>query len=396
MITILRAEAPTVARAVAGEVEEQVPIYRQWRELGHGDELADAIHYVIVEFLDLVESGEQHPDSQVFEIARLRARQGLPAHAILSAWRVSNHGLWRWLTTRFPEEFAPGGSGIDLWSRYLDFADHYVDQISDAFLEATQDERVHEALASRARVDDLVRGLPPEETQQSLRELGVLSRQVLVVMCRAPDAGPDTSAELVSDYGLFLKTLRIRTKMAVPWSMKAGSLIALVPAIDARFDFVEEAVPPGTTLRLGVSKLVAAHSDLSSARQQAERALAATSARRPVNDLNRMSLLDVAAMQAPLRWIDLPPWLQTMLTDERHSADWEALGHALFEHGSSVSAAAKAMNVHTNTVYYRLDAIRSACGVDLRATQVLAELEIACSNRDFGLLSLPEAGEPSH
>jgi hypothetical protein len=340
----------------------------------------------------MVESGARPSESQVFEMARTRARQGLPAYAILSAWRISGHELWRWLTGRFPEEFAPGGVGIEVWSRYLAFADHYVEQITDAFLEASQEERVHEAMEVRARVDDLVRGLSPEETELSLKELGVLSRQLLVAMCLAPTAGPDTNAELVTDYGRFLKALRLRTRMGVPWTMRSGSLIALVPALDGRFELVAEALPPDAGMRLGISKVTTARSDLSLARQQAERALHATSAERPVNDLNRMTLLEVASMQASLHWDDVPAWLQQVLADPRHSDEWETTAHALFAHGGSVSAAAKALNVHPNTVYYRLEIIRAVCDVDLRHPRALADLHLAYASRDFGNLVVPVRG----
>lgn len=389
MIATLLAEASDLGRDIAREVEEQVPVYRQWRALGHGDQLARAIEHVVLEFADMVGTGARPSESQVFEMARTRARQGLPAYAILSAWRISGHELWRWLTGRFPEEFAPGGIGIEVWSRYLAFADHYVEQITDAFLEATQEERVHEAMEVRARVDDLVRGLPPEETEQSLKDLGVLTREILVAMCRAPTAGPDTNAELVTDYGRFLKTLRLRTRMGVPWTMRSGSLVALVPALDGRFDLVADALPSDVSLRLGISKVTTVRSDLSLARQQAERALHATSAERPVNDLNRMTLLEVAAMQAPLQWDDVPTWLQQVLADPRHGDEWEATAHALFAHGGSVSAAAKALNVHPNTVYYRLETIRAGCGADLRDPRALADLHLAYASRNLGILLVP-------
>jgi hypothetical protein len=389
LVVTLVARAHDLGRDIAREVEEQVPVYRQWRELGHGDQLARAIEHVLLEFAGMVETGAHPSESMVFEMARTRARQGLPAHAILSAWRISGHELWRWLTGRFPEEFAPGGVGIEVWSRYLEFADHYVEQITDAFLETTQEERVHEAMEVRARVDDLVRGLPPEETEQSLKELGVFSREVLVAMCRAPTAGPDTNAEVVADYGRFLKELRLRTRMAVPWTMRSGSLLALVPALDGHFALVADAVPADADLRLGISKVTSVRSDLSPARQQAERALHATSACHPLNDLNRMTLLEVAAMQAPLQWEDIPTWLQCLLQDPRHSDEWETTAHSLFAQGGSVSAAAKALNVHTNTVYYRLETIRAVCGVDLRHPAALADLHLAYASRDFGILVVP-------
>jgi hypothetical protein len=212
-------------------------------------------------------------------------------------------------------------------------------------------------------------------------------------MCRAPTAGPDTNAELVSDYGRFLKALRLRTRMGVPWTMRSGSLLALVPALDGRFEVVADALPADGGLRLGISKVTTVRSDLSLAREQAERALHATSAERPVNDLNRMTLLEVASMQALLQWDDVPAWLQQVLADPRHGEEWEATAHALFAQGGSVSAAAKALNVHANTVYYRLETIRAACGVDLRHPRALADLHLAYASRDFGNLVVPVQGQ---
>lgn len=390
LVSTLRLQASDLGAELAREVEEQLPIYRQWRELGHGEQLAAAIERVFQEFADLVETGEQHPDSQVFQMARTRARQGLPASAILGAWRVSGHGLWRWLTDRFPEEFAPGGDGIELWSRYLDFADRYVEQISDAFLEATQEERVREAMEGRARVDDLVRGMPPEETEQTLRELGVLARNVIVAMCRAPGARPDANAELVADYGNFLKSARLRTRMGVPWTMRSGALIAILPALEGHVDLVAQSIPPHSNMRVGASKIGPSRSDLSNLSRQAERALQACSANRPHIDLNHLTLLEIAAMQTPLLMDDVPEWVQTVLANTKNRDEWMLTAQTLFTHNGSVSATAKALNVHTNTVYYRLEAVEAATGRDLRDPQALADLELARASIEFGNLTDPD------
>lgn len=140
---------------------------------------------------------------------------------------------------------------------------------------------------------------------------------------------------------------------------------------------------------MGISRTTTARSDLSAGRDQAERALHATTAMQPVNDLNRMTLLQIAAMQAPLQWADLPEWTRQVMTDPKRHTEWESTGRALMEHGGNVGAAAKALSVHTNTVYYRLETIRSATGADLRDARVLAELELAVLSRDFGVLVVP-------
>lgn len=385
----LAREAPALARQIAPVIEQQVPVYQQWRELGHGDELASAIEDVLSEFAHLVRTDEHAQGPRVLHIAGERARQGLPANAILGAWRVSGHELWRWLTDEFAQEFAPGGAGVDLWSRYLTFADHYVEQITDTFFAASQEERVHAAMAMRAQVDRLVRGTPPEETERTLRDLGMLRREVVVMLCRLPDAGPDASAELVADYSKLLQSLRLATRAEVPWTMLAGALLAVVAAPEGRSDLVVSSLPAQSPLRVGISRTMPARSDLSSGRDQAERALHATTAVHPVNDFNQMTLLQVAAMQASLQWADLPGWTRQLMTDPKNRIEWEATGRALMEHGGNVGAAAKTLSVHTNTVYYRLDTIRAATGADLRDARTLAELELAVVSRDFGALVVP-------
>lgn len=171
--------------------------------------------------------------------------------------------------------------------------------------------------------------------------------------------------------------------------MLSDALVALVPVPDGRDDVVTSALPAGSPLRVGISRILSVRSDLSAGRDQAERALHATTGLHPVNDLNRMTLLQVAAMQAPLQWADLPEWVRRLLADPKHHGEWEATGRALMEHSGNVSAAAQALSVHTNTVYYRLETIRSTTGVDLRDARALAELELAVLSRDFGVLVVP-------
>ncbi|KAA0918400.1 CdaR family transcriptional regulator [Dietzia sp. ANT_WB102] len=385
----LAREAPSLARQFARVIENQIPVYQQWRELGHGDELASVVEEVLREFAHLVSTDEPAQGLRVLQLAGERARQGLPANAILGAWRVSGHELWRWLTEEYAEEFSPGGVAVDLWSRYLEFADHYVEQITDTFFAASQEERVHAAMAVRAQVDRLVRGAPPEQTERALRDLGVLHPEVVVMLCRLPDAGPDASVEVVADYSRLLRNLRMATRAEVPWTMVAGALLAVVSAPGGRSDLAIESLPPHSPLRVGISRAMPARSDLSGARDQAERALRAATAAHPVNDFNQMTLLQVAAMQAALQWADLPEWTRLLMTDSRNRIEWEATGRALWEHGGNVGAAATALSVHTNTVYYRLDTIRQTIGADLRNAKTLAELELAVISRDLGVLIVP-------
>lgn len=83
-------------------------------------------------------------------------------------------------------------------------------------------------------------------------------------------------------------------------------------------------------------------------------------------DTNTLTLVQIAAMQAPLAWGDLPEWLQLFLSDTRRRDEWEATAHALAANDANVGATAAALSVHPNTAPYRLDAIGTACGKDLR------------------------------
>jgi hypothetical protein len=385
---LLRADVDAVAATMVQAIEARVPVYRQWRELGHGDELAEAIRVTLVEFLDYLDSGRSRSASRVFDIGRARAQQGLPAEAILHAWRVAGDAVWQWLITAAPGSFGPGGDAVSFYSRYLEFADQYVAAVTDSFLEGQSEARTAELLASRSVVDDVIQGLPPEQTEQALRRIRMPAERVVVVVCSTDRAGPDATAELVADYGGLLRRLRVAARIPIPWSMRAGRLVAIVPA------GVEIMSPSladlGDGLRIGISSVTPARSDLSIARHQAEQAREATSAARPCVDMNTLSLVQIAALRTSLRWEDLPEWLRRFLVEDRkHAGEWMATAGALLATQANVGAAARALSLHPNSVYYRLAAVRSSCDVDLRDPRVLADVVLARASREFGRLQLP-------
>jgi hypothetical protein len=385
---LLRADLDAVAASMVGAIEDRVPIYRQWRELGLGHELAEAVRVTLMEFLDYLDSGRPRAASRVFDIGRTRAQQGLPADAILHAWRVAGDAVWQWLVTAGPETFERGGEAVEFYSRYLEFADQYVAAVTDSFLEGQSEARTAELLASRAVVDDVIQGLPAEQTEQALRGIRLLAERLVVVVCSTDRAGPDATAELVADYGGLLRRLRVAARTPIPWSMRAGRLVALVPA---GVDVVPASLADlGEGLRIGVSAVTPARSDLAVARHQAELALEGTSSTRPYIDMNALSLVEVTALRTPLRWEDLPPWLRSFLVeDRRHAGEWMATATALLETHANVGSAARVLSLHANSVYYRLSAVKSSCEVDLRDPQVLADVAVVRASLAFGHLQLP-------
>lgn len=144
------------------------------------------------------------------------------------------------------------------------------------------------------------------------------------------------------------------------------------------------AATPGS--HVGVSRPFRARKSLSVARREALWALRYARSQ-------RRSLIDFSAMQRSATWLPADPRTMAGIVDEvvgplaahdaEHGTELVRSLRVLLEQDRNVTAAARSLGVHRNTVLHRIGQIQALTGRDLRKVQDLAELWLAISAQDI-------------
>ncbi|HEY9241171.1 MAG TPA: PucR family transcriptional regulator ligand-binding domain-containing protein [Streptosporangiaceae bacterium] len=213
--------------------------------------------------------------------------------------------------------------------------------------------------------------LDPGAVRARLRLAGLDPGQPLILAAVVNDLGQDTDlhSRLVdSDLPHLL--------------LQQRELYVLLQQPPGAPDFL--AATPGS--HVGVSRPFRARKSLSVARREALWALRYARSQ-------RRSLIDFSAMQRSATWLPADPRTMAGIVDEvvgplaahdaEHGTELVPSLRVLLEQDRNVTAAARSLGVHRNTVLHRIGQIQALTGRDLRKVQDLAELWLAISAQDI-------------
>jgi purine catabolism regulator len=213
--------------------------------------------------------------------------------------------------------------------------------------------------------------LDPAAVRARLRLAGLDPGQPLILAAVANDLGQDTD----------LHSRLVDADLPHLLLQQRELYVLLQQPADAP-DFL--AATPGS--HVGVSRPFRARKSLSVARREALWALRYARSQ-------RRSLIDFSAMQRSATWLPADPRTMAGIVDEvvgplaahdgEHGTVLLASLRALLEHDRNVTAAARELGVHRNTVLHRIGQIQALTGRDLRKVQDLAELWLAISAQDI-------------
>jgi hypothetical protein len=324
-------------------------------------------------------------DSAVIEPAREMARGGLDSGTVTRFWRIVSHEFWVWLTSKSPIDFELQGAGLAVWSDFLATHERYATAFMDTFFEIQTELRGSELACRRDSLNLLLSGQPPDQTADLLRTLGISSDHVLIARFSYTGSAPNDPADPASRFQPLIRELQAHT-YRLPWTVADGRLVLCLPCDERSEESLRRMFERlGASLRVGISRPWSISDSLVGADRQAELALRGTSETTPRVDFGTLSLVEIAALQVDLRAADVPQALDLLLAeDERSDHEWLHTAEALMQSQGSISAAAAALQVHTNTIYYRIAAVQSFSGLDLRNPRVLADIQFIRASRSFG------------
>jgi hypothetical protein len=360
--------------------EREIDVYRLWADKGEGDRLRATVRVILDHFAETHGSTELAGDLE--QIGAQRASEGLPLEAIPSAWLIISDRVWRWVVAQTAQE--PGLDLLALWSRFLEYVGQSVGAIQRSYVRTRSEAFAAEMMMVRATLDRLIDATAPEQTEHELVRIGHPGETFRILLCQHQDPGVDLLSDEHAGFRRLTSRLAGRQGRRQPaWTMWNGlALILLTPDVTPEH-VADQLAGASSELRAVLSRSVPTRSLLRPLLMRTVSLLDLTTEDRKLIDVEELTLVEIAATKAAITEDELPTWVRRFFEgDTAHENKWTETLRALVDARLNIQDAASALFVHQNTVYYRLEAIKKHCGVDLRDPSAIADLHLAVHLRE--------------
>lgn len=381
----LEGRLPAMAISATDRIWVEVPNYQR-SEL-HSD-VAHHVARIYGVFLTTVREGraplvEDFPWTA--EHAQKRVDHEIPLVDFLKAFRIAQLELWDHLL-----EWAL--SGPEAEQTVLGLVSHVMRTIeagssaaATTYIEAQQYDLADQENVQRDVVEDLLAKRRPSHARQLqvLREAGLGEDRYVVISAELGDA--DVTQ------GQHMLTMSARTHLSRiaggVFAVRQSELVALLPlrakderSLNQRLSrMVEELSGRGIRLRVGMSAVHADLDDVPDGHAEARLACGSIQGQHGVVGLAELSTLDylVRRPDDTVRRLIRPRVRAFLAEDLAGDGIYAASLEAFIDHDLNAREAARALHVHVNTMYYRLERISERTGCDLRRVDQMIELLLA-------------------
>ncbi|WP_310961047.1 PucR family transcriptional regulator [Nocardioides terrisoli] len=369
----LESSSNEIARVMVAGYVEEIPEYAAITDQGL---LADvqAVSAALVRcWLRMLRTGDPaDPElmQQIQEGARRRAAQGMDLSALLRAYRLGVRSMWTQLTQapdwRTSASLRKSSALITGW--VLDYSDLLCTQVESCFLE----EATRTAQQKEYRRSALLNVILASSSAESANRLVELGRPHLIVVV---DTATDRTMTQLEELGHALE----KSISALLWTVRHSSLVAAVPAgsSDQRAlvrGQLEVLASRSEELRIGLGGAAYHAHDSRESYLEATDALRVGPLVGPRGDV--YDYLDLAPLVEMLRRPERAQRFVTATLEpfSRVAARTWALPtlEAYLEHRGSQRDVAAHLDIHVNTLKYRLNELRS-CGQEYLDSGAAAE-----------------------
>lgn len=384
LIAWLEGRLPAMAVSATDRIWIEVPNYQR-SEL-HSD-VARHCERIYGVFLSTVRDGRE-PSVADFpwtaEHAQKRVDHEIPLVDFLKAFRIAQLELWdhllEWASCSDAEQTVLG-----LVSHVMRTIEAGSSAAATTYMEAQQYDLADQENVQRDLVEDLLARRAPTHARQLevLRETGLGDGQYVVISAELGSSDGYTSQQLLT---MSARTHFSRVAGGV-FAVRQAELVALLPlrskddrSLNQRLcRMVEELNGRGISLRVGMS---APHTGLTDVPEgHAEARLAFGSIR---DDHGVVALTDLSTLDYLVHRPDdtvgrlIRPQVRAFLAEDRDGDGvYSESLEAFIEHNLNAREAARALHVHVNTMYYRLERIAERTGCDVRRVEEMIELLLA-------------------
>jgi sugar diacid utilization regulator len=370
----LQRENPAFQRAVSAEFRREA--------IGHCHQIG--------QLMFAIASGRTL-DGDPFGFVRLhavrRARQRFPLAGSLNAYRLAHRGYWTVMSEAVVgfagDEHEVNACSMLLSEFLLEFFDVISGTLTDAYLAEEARLFAQRTRERAALIDDLMHGRQPGDLKA--RELcersGIRSGvPMAVALVRSFESGSDDHAdrdaalqrlanvieEQLSRHGL--GSLVDRRDGAIVAIAAGQSETARAMARILRSSVGGQGNGAGSPVGVGIGLDVTDIAAIPRAHQEAERAIEFAEPGRPVvhfADVDLVELLLRRPDAAALRLV--PEWAGRLREADAKSGQLSRTIRAFADCDLNVKRTARSLNLHTNTVYFRLNRVMKLTGVDPRS-----------------------------
>lgn len=324
-----------------------------------------------------------------------RARQQFPLAGSLNAYRLAHKGYWEVMRNSVSSSPAAEIEKTDCLMTLSEFLLEFFDRVSGILTDAyVAEEKLMTARRTRAHVvliEDLLHGRQPGDLEaQALSErCGIRTgAHIAIAIGRISHSGNgapfDRSAELerLSEFfhqaltspshGMLIDIRRDEVLAVIAGGAETSKrVLEAFGSIAAELE-VEWKARAGIGISLDATEISA----LPQAYQEAERAVEFTQSGRPVMHFAGIDLMEFLVRRpdaAALRLI--PQWASRFMdVDSGKSGELTRTISQFADCNFNVKRTARLLDLHTNTVYFRLNRIRELTGIDPRSYSGLSLL----------------------
>jgi PucR-like helix-turn-helix protein/diguanylate cyclase with GGDEF domain len=318
--------------------------------------------------------------------AVLRARQQFPLTALLHAYRLGQTGLWAVMREAVLSLAAGKDETIASLLLLSDFIMEYSDITSTILTEAyLAEERVlnsHRTRLRAALIEDLLRGLPPRDAeaaawceQQGIRP----GLHQAIAVARPLSPRPDDPRPVLHSFSMAMEQSLAGTGIGKLVDIRREEVIAIGVHDDAPARRMAAALRSAAlplSIGIGISLDAPDTAALPRAYEEAERALGFAGPERQVVALAEIELGEFLLHRPDaVAFRLIPAWAERLTRLDRSKAgELTRTIRAFTDCSLNVKRTAKRLGLHTNTLYFRLNRIRSLTGVDPRSFSGASEL----------------------
>jgi sugar diacid utilization regulator len=396
----LQRENPAFQRSVSEQFRSEA--------VGHCHEIS--------QLMFAIASGRSNaPGGDPFGFVRLhgvrRARQRFPLAGSLNAYRLAHKGYWtvmREAVVRFAGDEREVNACSKMMSEFLlEFFDAVSGSLTDAYLAEEARLIAQRTRARLALIDDLMHGRQPGdlEARELCERSGIRSGTPMAVALIRP-FGPASGDRAERDGALHRLSEAIQESLSQSGfgtlvDRRDGAVLAIAAAASDTARSMAKVLhasvserqnkasfPVGVGIGLDVTEIAA----VPQAYQEAERAIEFAEPGRPVvhfADVDLVELLLRRPDAAALRLV--PEWASRLREADAKSGELSRTIHAFADCDLNVKRTARLLNLHTNTVYFRLNRVTKLTGVDPRSFSGASLLLTALRLHDA---KVSRAGDP--